>query len=119
MNPVFVLGCSFGLGAAPRSWPPLGKRTDLIYTDAHGYDAELGYIVATAVDEANPAVYECPKCGRQPLDVFARFKYPDDVFDGDFTEFAGHEEDVVTWVSLVGKCCRCPQLLAVTDFECA
>ena len=74
---------------------------------------------ATARGRGNPVVYECPKCGRQPLDVFARFEYPDDLFDGDFTEFAGREQDLFTWFSLLGKCCRCSQLLPVTDFECA
>jgi hypothetical protein len=38
--------------------------------------------------------------GRVENAVFARFEYPDDLFDGDFTEFAGREEDLFTWFSL-------------------
>jgi hypothetical protein len=57
----------------------------------------------------------CPKYGGQSLEVFARFEYPDDPFDGDFTEFAGREEDLFTWFSPLGKCCQCSHLLAVTD----
>ena len=94
-------------------------QTDLIDTDAHGYDAELKSILATARGRGNPAVYECPKCGRQPLEVFARFEYPDELFDGDFPEFAGREQDLFSWFSLLGKCRRCSRLLAVADFECA
>jgi hypothetical protein len=95
-----------------------GKRTDLIDTDVHGYDGEVGDS-ATARGLGRPAVYECPKCGRQPLEVFAGFNYTEDLFDDDFVEFAGREQDLFDWFSLSGKCCRCSQLLAVTDFECA
>jgi hypothetical protein len=142
INPVFVLACSCGsrqhfvrgfrwinpdnLDGAPVFLSPLslectacGKQTDLIDTDAHGYDAELGHILATARGRGNPTVHECPECGRQPSEVFARFEYPDDLFDGDFPEFTGREQDLFTWFSLLAKCCRCSQLLAVTDFECA
>jgi predicted RNA-binding Zn-ribbon protein involved in translation (DUF1610 family) len=58
-----------------------GKRTDLIDTDAHGYDAKLGHILATARGRGDPSVYECPECGRQPLDAFARFEYPYELFE--------------------------------------
>jgi len=67
----------------------------------------------------NPSVYECPECGRQPLDVFARFEYSYELFEDDFPEFAGREQDLFSWFSLLGKCRRCSQLLAVADFECA
>jgi hypothetical protein len=71
------------------------------------------------VGEANPSVYECPECGRQPLDVFARFEYPYELFDQDFPEFAGRKQDLFSWFSLLGKCRRCAQLLVVANFECA
>ena len=63
--------------------------------------------------------------GRQGKDGFLHRSwiknqgYPDDLFDGDFPEFTGREQDLFTWFSLLAKCCRCSQLLAVTDFECA
>ena len=64
-------------------------------------------------------VYDCPRCDRQPLEVFARFEYSDDLFDRDLEEFRGREQDLFSWFSLVGKCPGCSRLLAVTDFECA
>jgi hypothetical protein len=96
-----------------------GKRTDLIDTDAHGYDAELGHILATARGRGDPSMYECPECGRQRSDVFARFEYPDELFEQDFPEFAGRKEDLFSWFSLLGKCRRCAQSLVAADFECA
>jgi hypothetical protein len=53
------------------------------------------------------------------LDVFARFEYSYELFEDDFPEFAGREQDFFSWFSLLGKCRRCSQLLAVADFECA
>ena len=96
-----------------------GKRTDLLDTDAHGYDAELGHGTATVRRQRDPVVYECPRCGRQPLEVFTRFEYPDHVFNRDFKESGGREQDLFTWFSLVAKCPRCSGLLAVADFKCA
>ena len=141
VNPVFALACPCGgsrhyvhgyrwinpeyhnaivfLSPLVLECAACGRTTDLLDTDLHGYDAELGGIVATVRGEGERAVYECPKCGRQPLDVYARFEYPDDLFDGDFPEFAGREQDLFTWFSLVGKCPQCSQVLAVADFECA
>jgi len=96
-----------------------GRRADLLDTDVHGYDAELGHGSATVRGQGEAAVCECPDCGRQPLEVFARFEYPDDLFDGDFPEFAGREQELFTWFSLVGRCPGCSELVAVADFECA
>jgi len=142
INSVFALACSCGSGQhfihgfswinpdnfdnTPVFLSPMslectacGKRTELIDTDAHGYDAELGHILATARGRGDPSVYECLECGRQPLDAFARFEYPYELFDEDFAEFAGREQDLFSWFSLLGKCRQCSQLLAVADFECA
>ena len=87
--------------------------------DIHGYDAELGHGSATIRAQGEKIVFECPTCGRQPLDIFVRFEYPDDLFDGGFPEFSGREQELFTWFSLIGKCPRCTQVLDVTDFECA
>jgi hypothetical protein len=95
------------------------KMTDLLDTDVHGYDAELGHGSATVRAEGEPVVFECPSCGREALEAFVRLEYPDDLFDGDFPEFAGREQELFTWFNLVGKCPKCSQVLAVADFECA
>jgi len=46
-----------------------------------------------------------------------RFEYPDDLFDGDFPEFAGREQDPFTWSSRVGKRPLCSQVLTVAGWE--
>jgi len=96
-----------------------GKLADLLDTDLHGYDAELGHGTATVRAAGDRAVFSCPECGRHPLDVFIRFEYLDDLFDGDFAEFAGREQELFTWVNVAGKCPKCSQVLAVADYECA
>ena len=96
-----------------------GRVTGLMDAARHGYDAELGHIVATASGRGDRVRYECPQCGVQPVWAYTRFEYPDDLFDGDFADFAGREQDLFTWFSLVGKCTKCSSLFAVADFECA
>lgn len=96
-----------------------GAITPLLDTDVHGYNAELGYITAIARGQGERVVFECPTCGRQPFQAFVRFEYPDTLFDGDFPEFAGREQDLFTWFNLVGRCPQCSQVLPVADFECA
>jgi hypothetical protein len=93
--------------------------TELLDTGVHGYDSELGHGSATVRAQGDRVVFECPSCGRQPLEAFARFEYPDDLFDGDFPEFDGREQDLFTWFSLVGRCPQCSQMLPIADFECA
>lgn len=141
INPVFALSCQCGgtrhfvhgyrwinqdfhnacvfLSPLVLECAACGKTTDLLDTDVHGYDAELGHGSATVRAEGDPVVFECPKCGRQPLESFVRFEYADYLFDGHFTDFAGREQELFSWFSLVGKCPQCSQLLAVADFECA
>ena len=51
--------------------------------------------------------------------MFTRFEYPDHVFNRDFKESDGREQDLFTWFSLVAKCPRCSGLLAVADLKCA
>jgi hypothetical protein len=93
--------------------------TSLLDTDVHGHHAELGHGTAIFRGRGDRVVFECPACGRQPLQAFVRFEYPDDLFDGDYLEFAGREQELFTWFSLIGRCPKCLQLLAVADFECA
>lgn len=141
INPVFSLACKCGAAShfvhgyrwinpdfndAEVFLSPLslecsacGANTESLDTDVHGYDGELGHGTATVRAQGEQFVFECDACGRQPLQTFARLEYPDDLFDGDFPEFQGREQDLFTWFSLLGRCQRCSQLLAVADFECA
>jgi hypothetical protein len=96
-----------------------GTITPLLDTDAHGYDAELGHGTATARAQGERVVFECVSCGRQPIEAFVRFEYPDYLFDGDFPEFAGRAQELFTWFNLVGRCSGCSQVLPIADFECA
>ena len=141
MNPVFALFCQCGgvrhyvhcyrwinadFNNAVVTLSPLAlqcadcrKTTDLLDTDVHGYDSELGHISTTVRAQGTQVVFECPTCGKQPLEAFVRFEYSDDLFDRDFPEFAGREQELFTWFNLVGRCPRCSHLLPVADFECA
>ena len=89
--------------------------TRLLATDAHGFDAEVHGSGVVLRDCGDPVVFKCPTCGRQPLEAFVRFEYQGNLFDGDFAEFAGREQDLFGWSSLVARCPRCSQVLAVAD----
>lgn len=93
--------------------------TALLDTDIHGYDPEVGAGSATRRAEGERVVFECPICGRQPFQMFARFEYSDDLFDRNYSEFAGKEQELFSWFSLVGRCSQCSQMLPIADFECA
>jgi len=95
------------------------KRTELLDTDIHGYDPEVGNPSSTARAKGDPIVFECPTCGRQPVEAFVQFEYPDDLFDEEFADFRGREQDLFTWFSLIGKCPQCSKVLQIADFECA
>jgi hypothetical protein len=86
-------------------------------TDLHAYDSELGHGSASVRAQVERVVVECPACGRQPLEAFLRFEYPDELFDGDFPEFAGREQTLFTWFRLAGRCPSCAQLLPLADCE--
>jgi hypothetical protein len=95
------------------------RVTELIDTDRHGYDAEIGAIVATKRGEGDRVDYLCEECGRKPLRLWARFEYSDDLFDREISEFHEREQELFSWFSLVGQCSGCSRLLSVADFECA
>ena len=96
-----------------------GEITELIDTDRHGYDAEIGAIVATARGEGDRVEHECENCGRKPLRLWVRFEYSRDLFDRGSGEFRGREQELFSWFSLVGQCSGCSALLPVAGFECA
>ena len=95
------------------------KVTELIDTDRHGYDPEIGAIVATQRREGERVEHKCEECGPKPLRLWARFEYTDDLFDRELSEFRGREQELFSWFSLVGQCSGCSRLLSVADFECA
>ena len=92
---------------------------ELIDTDRHGWDAEMGGIVATKRGEGEPSEYECDECGRTTFSVWTRFEYPGDLFDTYEKQYRGREPDLFSWFSLMGQCSGCSRLLPLTDFECA
>jgi len=96
-----------------------GKKTDVFDSDIHGFEAALGYGTATIRAAGTRAVFECSRCGRQPLRVYVNLEYSDDLFDEDHPEFAGRQPQLFSWICLVGFCRRCASLLAISDFECA
>ncbi|MBX3442388.1 MAG: hypothetical protein KF774_08265 [Planctomyces sp.] len=96
-----------------------GKLTPLFDSDLHGYDVEIGAGSSSVRGEGDRMVFECPTCGRQPLQAFVRFEFSGDLFDEESSEFAGREQDLFSWFTLQGQCPKCSQLLSVADFECA
>ena len=138
INTVFALSCQCGgnrhyvhcyrwvKGNAVVTLSPLAlecarcrNMARLLDTDVHGYDSELGASSATVHAQGDRVVFDCPGCGRQPLEVFVRFEYSDDLFDRNYADFSGREQDLFSWFSLIGRCPQCSQLLPAADFECA
>jgi hypothetical protein len=95
------------------------KVTELIDTDKHGYDAELGLGSATIRGTADRTPFACDECGVRPMTAHARFEHSSDIFEDSTGEFEGNEQNLFTWFSLVGHCEGCKRLLRVADFECA
>lgn len=95
------------------------RITDLLDTDLHGYDAEVGGIPTNGRGLGDFGEFQCRKCGRQPFEVFVRFENFNDVFNEGNGAFSGREQDLFSWFSAVGKCRNCSQLVQIADFECA
>ena len=93
-----------------------GKVEELLDTDRHGYDAEIGGIVATVRGQGEKMEYQCDQCGSQPFEICVRFEYADHVFDDQ--KHRGQAQDLFSWFSLVGKCPGCSRILRIADFEC-
>jgi hypothetical protein len=101
--------------------------TELFDARTHGYNGEMGLSsirsgnTETGKDRESGerTEFKCEKCGPVPIEAIVRFEYPDDLFDEGLCAFAGREQDLFTWFSVVGRCSRCGQLIEVTDFECA
>lgn len=96
-----------------------GKTTELIDTNVHGYDGELGHGSAIMRGEGELVEFVCVKCGDHPFQLYARFEYPNDLFEDDFADFEGRQQDLFTWFSLVGTCSNCSELDQICNFECA
>lgn len=96
-----------------------GAITELIDTDIHGYDAELGHGPCTMRGQGQRSEFACDLCGPAPMDVVVRFEYSEDLFDDEFKDFRGREQDLFSWFTVLGRCSGCPRLITVADFECA
>jgi hypothetical protein len=96
-----------------------GKVTELIDTDEHGYDAELGHGSATIRGKGERTHFACDKCGVQPMTAYARFEHSGEELADSFLEEYPNTQDYFSWFSLVGTCDGCKRMLSVADFECA
>jgi hypothetical protein len=95
------------------------KITELIDTDIHGYDSEVGVIPTNHRGDGKRVEFICEKCGPRPLQVFAGFEYSNDLFERDNRKHRGREFDLFSWFSLIGKCASCNRLISIVEFECA
>lgn len=96
------------------------RLTELMDTDVHGHDAELGNGSATIRGQGKREEVECGGCDlHKVLQVFVRFEYPDGLFADEIKDVEVRQEDLFTWFSLVAKCAKCESLLPVASYECA
>jgi hypothetical protein len=96
-----------------------GVVMELIDTDQHGYDAELGHGSATIRGDGPRTPFACDTCGVRPITAFARFEHSGEELADSFIEEFPNSQDYFSWFSLVGRCEGCKRLLNVADFECA
>jgi hypothetical protein len=111
-TPVFVSPLALECAAC-------GKLTELIDTDVHGYDAELGHGSATIRGTGPRTPFACDTCGVRPMTAHARFEHSSETLEDSTGAFSGNEQNLFTWFSLVGQCDGCGRVLHVADFECA
>lgn len=95
-----------------------GKKTLIFDSAKHGHDGELGQSVQPKL-KGDSIIDDCGECGNFVMELFARFAYPSDLFDGNYADFQGREQDLFTWFTLVGRCCACQQSLGFADVKCA
>jgi hypothetical protein len=95
------------------------KETLLFDASKHGYDNECDNNFTSDEKRGTAEGYSCTQCGGERFEVFTRFEYTPDLFDADFKEAAGRQQDFFTWFSLHGRCCKCGSCNDVADFECA
>jgi hypothetical protein len=99
------------------SCPACSRTSPLFDTDLHGYDAELGMGGGMLRGEGQPSPYVCPACEGRSFQAVARFEYPDDLFDEEFEDYRGREQDLFTWFSLHARCTSCGEWSTVAEFE--
>ena len=95
------------------------KVTELIDTDQHGYDAEIGSMTTTIRGTGARAPFACGRCGVRPTTAHARFEHSGETLEDSTGEWTGNEHNLFTWFSLVGECDGCNRVIAIADFECA
>ena len=96
-----------------------GKLTELIDTDQHGHDAELGHGGLTIRGEGPRTPYACAKCGVRPMTAYARFEHSGEELADSFLELFPDAHNYFSWFILVGTCDGCRRMLNVADYECA
>jgi hypothetical protein len=95
------------------------KVTELIDTEQHGYDSELGHGSATMRGAGTRTPFACERCGVRPMIAYARFEHSGEDLADSFVEEFPNVQDYFSWFSLVGRCAGCGRMLNVADFECA
>ena len=96
-----------------------GATTELIDTDIHGYDAELGHGSCTVRGQGRRVAFACDICGPAPMDVVVRFEYSGDLSRDAFSVFRGREQDLFSWFTALGRCSGCSHVMTAADFECS
>lgn len=95
-----------------------GKKTLLFDAAKHGHDGELGQSIQKKL-KGESVIEDCGECNNLVMELFVRFAYPSDLFDGNYSDFQSREQDLFTWFSLVGRCTGCEQMLGFADAKCA
>ncbi len=99
--------------------PSCASVTEIFDIAQHGYDAELGHGAFGARGEGEPESFICERCQCRDMELSVHLEYSDDLFDEEFVEARGKEQDLFTGFSIAGKCRNCRQQINISDYECA
>lgn len=96
-----------------------GKISPVFDSRYQGYDGELGHHSDEPEQKEAFKPYHCQTCHKSVMEIMVRFEYPDDLFDDDFDDFHGKEQDLFSWFTLLGTCQQCHTFQYIEDVECA
>ncbi len=96
-----------------------GIENELFDIEKYGYNSELKLGCSSASGEGCFTQFKCEKSKTNSFNLIARFEYPSDLFDNDFTEARGHEKDLFSWFSLYGVYKTRSEIIEICEFECA
>lgn len=85
---------------------------------SHGYDGALGHNSWKGEPTGDPVELKSAALGPGPWEIIVRFEYGSDVLGSkDFPDWVGKEQDLFTWMTIVGK--LGDQVATVLEWECA